>query len=103
MNPIVKRLPVHPVGLRRLMPATAIQNHGDRKDAQPLLGVPRPPRRRAKLLDAQLRSRNRYRHHSAPRIHDPARDSHPAAEGNPLQSQNFWPLVLVTTGTADPP
>jgi hypothetical protein len=52
MNPIAKRLPVHPAGLRRLMPAMAIQNHGDRKNAQPLLGVPRPPRRRAKLLDA---------------------------------------------------
>jgi hypothetical protein len=32
MNPIAKRLPVHPAGLRRLMPAMAIQNHGDRKN-----------------------------------------------------------------------
>jgi hypothetical protein len=57
MNPIAKRLPLHPAGLRRLMPAMAIQNHGDRKNTQPLFGVPRQLRRRAKLLDAQLRSR----------------------------------------------
>jgi hypothetical protein len=75
MNPITKRLPVHPAGLRGLMPVVAIQNHGDRKDTQPLFGVPRPPCRRAKFLDAQVLSCNRYRHHSASRFDDPAIDS----------------------------